>query len=176
MVPSFLLLPVSAGTYALWFWLTAPLTLSVGCLGQVRLRPGLMVYVGSARGPGGLRARVGRHLQADGSPHWHIDALTAQVPVTAVWYTQAAQRLECVWAAQLLAVPGTTIPVARFGSSDCACPAHLLAFAVNALPVAWQRLNRPAVLTLWALPESAGVSPASGRYEHRAAAESRTGQ
>lgn len=174
MVPSVPLLPVSAGTYALWFWLTAPLTLSVGRLGQVRLGPGLIVYVGSARGPGGLRARVGRHLRAGGRPHWHIDTLTAQVPVTAVWYTQAAQRLECVWAAQLLTVPGATIPIAHFGSSDCACLAHLLAFPVNALPVAWQRLNRPAVLTLWALPESGDVFPASGRYGHRAAAESRT--
>ncbi len=174
MFPSPHLLPVSAGTYALWFWLTAPLTLSVGRLGQVRLGPGLAVYVGSARGPGGLRARVGRHLRGDGRPHWHIDALTTQVPVTAVWYTQAAQRLECVWVTQLLTVCDATIPGAGFGASDCSCPAHLLAFPVNALPMAWRALGCPAVLTLWALPESGGVCPAADTYERIAEAESRT--
>ncbi len=168
------LLPVSAGTYALWFWLTAPLTLSVGRLGQVRLGPGLAVYVGSARGPGGLRARVGRHLRGDGRPHWHIDTLTTQVPVTAVWYTQAVQRLECVWVAQLLTVCDATIPGAGFGASDCSCPAHLLAVPMNALPMAWRALGCPAVLTLWALPESGGVCPAADTYERIAEAESRT--
>jgi len=168
------LLPVSAGTYALWFWLTAPLTLSVGRLGQVGLEPGLVVYVGSARGPGGLRARVGRHLRADGRLHWHIDALTAQVPATAVWYTQGAQRLECRWAAQLLTVPEATLPVTGFGASDCSCPAHLLTLPVRALSAAWHVLDRPAVLTLWALPESEGADPAADTYERSAGAGSRT--
>lgn len=146
------LLPLSAGTYALWFWLAGPLTLPVGRLGQVRLEPGAVVYVGSAHGPGGLRARVGRHLRGDRRPHWHIDALTARVPVSAVWYASSSQRLECLWAAQLRAISGVTIPLAGFGASDCSCPAHLLAVPPTALSLAWQVLGRPPVLTLWPPP------------------------
>lgn len=158
------LLPLSAGTYALWFWLARPLTLAAGRLGTVRLGPGAVVYVGSARGPGGLRARVGRHLRGDGRPHWHIDALTARVPVSAVWYTSSSRRLECVWAAQLRAISGAAIPIAGFGASDCTCPAHLLAIPLTALPLAWQTLGRPAVLILWSPSRSADAAQPSGAY------------
>ena len=41
------------------------------------LAPGCYVYAGSARGPGGIRARVRRHLRPDKTPHWHIDQVTA---------------------------------------------------------------------------------------------------
>lgn len=142
-------LPPSAGTYALWFRLGQPLTLEVGRLGRASLGPGAAVYVGSAHGPGGLRARVGHHVHPGKKLHWHIDALTACVPVYAVWYTRSPHRLECRWAALLQAVPGVTIPIPGFGASDCACPAHLFAMPAAALSAAWHALVRPAVLTLW---------------------------
>ncbi len=42
------------------------------------LGPGIYVYVGSACGPGGLRARLSRHLCGRRRRlHWHIDRLVA---------------------------------------------------------------------------------------------------
>ena len=41
------------------------------------LERGLYLYVGSARGPGGLRARLGRHAAREKRVWWHIDAVTS---------------------------------------------------------------------------------------------------
>ena len=43
------------------------------------LAAGWHIYVGSANGPGGMRARIGRHLRTDKTIHWHIDRLTVAV-------------------------------------------------------------------------------------------------
>jgi Uri superfamily endonuclease len=120
-------LPTAPGTYLLKLHLAAPDALQAGRLGRFTLSPGDYLYVGSAHGPGGLRARVGRHLRRDKTAHWHIDALTARAPVVAVWYDRSSRRLECRWAQALAAAPCVTIPIPRFGASDCGCAAHLFA-------------------------------------------------
>ncbi len=43
----------------------------------VVLHSGVYVYVGSAMGAGGLRARVKRHLSSSKKIHWHIDLVTS---------------------------------------------------------------------------------------------------
>lgn len=116
-----------SGTYALVIQLEDIKTLPVGRLGEFSLSSGLYVYVGSALGPGGLRARVARHLRTEKRPHWHIDTLTAIAPIVGVWWTVSHIRMECEWARALASLPGVIIPIARFGSSDCGCPGHLLA-------------------------------------------------
>jgi len=94
----------------------------------VTLAAGLYVYVGSAHGPGGLRARVGRHLRREKPHHWHVDHLTAVLPVVHVVVSDSAAALECAWAQRLSALGGASVPVLGFGSSDCRnrCPAHLI--------------------------------------------------
>jgi len=119
-------LPSVPGTYALWFRLDAPITIRAGRLGVISLDAGRYVYIGSAHGPGGLAARVERHLRREKRLHWHIDALTAAAPVVEVWWVETVERLECAWARALLTLPGVSVPARGFGSSDCACPAHLL--------------------------------------------------
>ncbi len=119
-------LPAAPGVYALCVPLDAPLVIRAGRLGQIPLDAGCYIYVGSAHGPGGLAARVGRHLRQEKRPHWHIDALTAAAPIVEVWWVEAAERLECAWARTLLTLPGVSAPARGFGSSDCACLAHLL--------------------------------------------------
>jgi Uri superfamily endonuclease len=119
-------LPAVPGSYILLLYLEAPTTICAGRLGALPLPAGWYAYTGSALGPGGLRARVGRHLRADKKRHWHIDALTAAAPVMAVWAVPSPQRLECLWAEALRTLPGVTIPAVGFGASDCGCPAHLL--------------------------------------------------
>lgn len=121
-------LPNQPGTYILAIPVDAALTITPGKLGTVTLPPATYLYVGSAHGPGGLRARVGRHLRSDKRLHWHIDALTTAATVTEVWYRVSPDRLECKWASELLARPGASIPVPGFGASDCGCVSHLIGF------------------------------------------------
>lgn len=137
-------LPAEPGTYILLMRVDAPLALTPGRLGEVVLAAGLYAYVGSAHGPGGLRARVGRHLRVEKRPHWHVDALTARAPVVEVWASASVERLECRWAAALAALPGAEGPIPGFGASDCGCPTHLLRLPADRLCEAWTVLGQPA--------------------------------
>jgi Uri superfamily endonuclease len=123
-------LPATHGTYALHIVLTRPQLLIIGRLGRQRFPDGHYFYVGSARGPGGLRSRTGRHVRGDGQPHWHIDYLRAFAEVRAVLYTVTDTLLECAWSQALAQLPQAFIPVAHFGASDCrsGCAAHLIGF------------------------------------------------
>ncbi len=122
------MLPDTGGVYVLVLRLLSPATIRV--LGRdVGLPAGRYVYIGSARGPGGLRARLGRHVRGDGRPRWHIDALRAVAEVEGLAYWIGDEVTECGVARAVTALPGATIPIPRFGASDCrgGCPAHLIA-------------------------------------------------
>lgn len=99
--------------------------LDIGALGPWRLPQGLYVYVGSAWGSGGLRARVQRHLRGSSNPRWHVDYLRAVTTPVAVWLAPH-NREECSWAQYLLALPQAEVIVPRFGASDCKCESHLV--------------------------------------------------
>ena len=141
-------LPSAPGTYALALRLATPV--EIGIAGRrVHLPPGLYIYVGSAHGPGGLRARLGRHLRGDGRPRWHIDALRSVSEVVGWHVAVSPLRLECVWAQALASLPGAAIPVPGFGASDCraACPAHLVAMPVDVdLEGVWATVDRVTIL------------------------------
>lgn len=117
------------GTYVLALWLDAPCQISVGRLGEFRFPAGWYLYVGSAFGPGGLRARLARHRRRVTSgkrAHWHVDYLREWASWGGAWGHSSEQRLECTWAAALLRLPGARVVASRFGASDCRCPAHLV--------------------------------------------------
>lgn len=116
------------GTYALLLRAEDEQAIEVGALGEMAVRPGVYVYVGSAFGPGGLRARVDRHVRGGGALHWHVDSLRAVTRLDAVWYTHDAERRECIWAEILRSLPEATVPLDGFGASDCNCPSHLVRF------------------------------------------------
>jgi Uri superfamily endonuclease len=124
-------LPRESGTYALLLRPCQTATLALGRLGQSSLAPGVYVYAGSALGPGGIRARVTRHLRQIKPSHWHIDAFTSVCPVESIVWIKSQERLECTWAQALLALPGASAPIPGFGSTDCCggCPAHLIKLA-----------------------------------------------
>ncbi len=124
-----------AGTYVLALWLDTPQHTSVGRLGKFEFPAGWYLYVGSALGPGGLPARLARHqrrLGAGKRAHWHVDHLREHATWGAAWIRASERRLECAWAAALRRLPDAQIVAARFGASDCRCPAHLV--RVPALP------------------------------------------
>lgn len=113
------------GTYALLLRAGDERDLEVGALGVMRIQPGVYVYVGSAFGPGGLSARVQRHVRGDGALHWHLDYLRAVTTLETVWYTHDPERRECTWASILRSPSDATVPIEGFGASDCNCPTHL---------------------------------------------------
>jgi Uri superfamily endonuclease len=101
----------------------------VGKLGRFDFPPGWYAYPGSARGPGGLAARVSRHLRTSKTFHWHVDYLRAHTELTAVWYAVGSQKRECDWALALSALPQASRVAPGFGASDCRCATHLLHFS-----------------------------------------------
>ena len=115
----------SKGTYILILMLARPKTICVGKLGPRPFRAGCYAYVGSAFGPGGLQARLRRHLRRSRSSHWHIDYLRRAAIPAQIWYTDHAHKLEHQWAGQISALATTYVPVPGFGSSDCRCCSHL---------------------------------------------------
>ena len=97
----------------------------VGQLGEQCFN-GTYVYVGSARGAGGLK-RVCRHIEVAAGRRaggrWHVDRLLALGKLEAALFIRTREPVECLLAQRVggtasLAVPG-------FGSSDCRCPGHL---------------------------------------------------
>lgn len=116
------------GTYALILESARPARLAVGRLGSIDLRVGCYAYVGSALGPGGLQARVGRGLGPRRAVHWHIDYLKRATRIVEVWYVLDPVRREHAWAEALGGLAGASIPMPGFGASDCGCAAHLFCF------------------------------------------------
>jgi Uri superfamily endonuclease len=126
-------IPNQHGTYALHLYLPNPKQLRVGHLGEFTFPAGDYLYQGSAFGPGGLRARLGRHLRGGNSPHWHVDVLREVAGVAGFYYLiqdteESAQSLECIWSQALACLPGARAPVPGFGASDCraGCAAHII--------------------------------------------------
>ena len=117
------------GTYALVFKAKRKRRLIIGKLGTLNLQHGFYVYVGSAFGPGGLKARIGHHRKNDSRNHWHIDYLSAYLPPDEAWYTTDPTRREHHWSEVLSHARGASIPLPGFGSSDCRCISHLHFFS-----------------------------------------------
>ena len=118
--------PPRPGTYALLLRMEGDSILTVGRLGRFRFPAGVYVYLGSARGPGGLAARLARHLRNPKPSRWHVDYLRAHAQPMLVWFAEGERRRECAWVAAVAELPGATVPAPGFGASDCRCPAHLV--------------------------------------------------
>ena len=118
------------GAYGLLIRLPRQFHGQIGALGHVTMPQGRYLYLGSAYGPGGLPARLRRHLRSDKRPHWHVDNLTVAGSVEHVFALPNGR--ECDLVDRALQLPGIHVPVSGFGSSDCRrCAAHLLALPKN---------------------------------------------
>ena len=120
-------IPSTPGTYAVIMRLAKLAEIEVGKLGTFAFCPGYYVYVGSAFGPGGLKARLGRHLRKEKKLKWHIDYITQRMTVVDVKFAKTAENNECSWSLAL-SENGGTFPIKGFGASDCKCFSHLLFF------------------------------------------------
>ena len=120
-------IPSAPGTYAVIMKLAKFAEIEIGKLGTFAFSPGYYIYVGSAFGPGGLKARLGRHLRKEKKLKWHIDYITQIMTVADVKFAKTAENEECVWTHALSENEGT-FPIKGFGASDCKCFSHLLFF------------------------------------------------
>ena len=118
-------LPEGPGDYVLVLESADQEEFQVGKLGKMQLQPGFYLYAGSARGPGGLQARLKRHLRAAGDPHWHIDYLRQRSKILEIWISQDPRQLEHRSAGVLSGLKGFLEPRPGFGASDCRCFSHL---------------------------------------------------
>lgn len=118
--------PSDTGAYALIIALPRSVPIPYRAGREVTFARGFYIYTGSALGPGGLRARIGRHLSPIETkrPHWHIDRLLEASRIAAIWWEATSSKRECAWAAAL-AQFGRRWP-SRFGASDCGCAGHLI--------------------------------------------------
>lgn len=117
-------IPAYKGAYLLLLRLNSPVDL-LRRTAHWHIRPGPYAYAGSAYGPGGLRARIGRHLASAERLHWHVDHLTVRAAGISVLICPDAS--ECRFVERLLATDAFDIPFPGFGSSDCRrCGSHLL--------------------------------------------------
>lgn len=121
-----LLIPRTPGIYTLVLNVVKDTELTIGKLGRFFFEEGYYVYVGSARGFGGLRARIKRHLSRSKKLKWHIDYLTAckNIMVDAVVFScsrnaDTESRLASLLYRELAPF------IKRFGSSDTRDYTHL---------------------------------------------------
>ena len=150
--------PSQPGSYVLTLIAPHATTIPVGRLGSLAVTPGCYLYVGSALGAGGLAGRLRHHLRVTARPHWHIDYLRAVTELEAICWLASPARLEHAWAMALVQAPGCTVPMPRFGASDCRCPAHL--FFLSA-PGTWSRVLAHALpgLNTFLTRSSAELNP-----------------
>ena len=114
------------GTYALILESSSQEIIQIGRLGPLRLDRGYYIYIGSAFGPGGLKARISHHKRLAKHPRWHVDYLRTVTYLKGVWYTYDSNPREHQWAETILRMKDASIPIEGFGSSDCGCKSHLM--------------------------------------------------
>ena len=117
--------PIDKGVYALIMRSGRSRRIQIGRLGKFRFPAGSYVYVGSAWGPGGLAARIGRHLKMVKKCRWHIDYLRQYVTMKQIWVNRWKPSGEHVWAEVIGRFEKAAVPAEKFGSSDCRCATHL---------------------------------------------------
>ena len=118
-------IPTTKGTYLISLKLDISKTIRVGKLGKFNFHSGLYFYVGSACGPGGLRARIKRHLKINKKMHWHIDYLRDRANIEKIIYSLNGTPRECDWSRFLQTHSKYLLLINNFGASDCRCATHL---------------------------------------------------
>ncbi len=121
------LLPAQGGAYALILCLDCNCEVIRRGMTEI-FSAGWYVYAGSAYGPGGIRARLSRHLERKKTVRWHVDQLSVAAGDSAGLPIPGGN--ECAIVEKLSGTGCFEVPSPGFGSSDCrACVSHLLRFS-----------------------------------------------
>jgi Uri superfamily endonuclease len=114
--------PSLPAAYAMAIELADTVVVMLSGRAPIALPAGRYLYCGSAKGPGGLKARLSRHMRRSKSVRWHVDQLTEQGLVIGSWIFPGGDECRLVQMCSYL-----PMLIAGFGSSDCAtCGSHLL--------------------------------------------------
>ena len=70
--------PSLPGAYAMAIEVADAVAVTLSGRPPITLPAGRHLYCGSAKGPGGLKARLSRHMRRGKSSRWHVDQLTNQ--------------------------------------------------------------------------------------------------
>ncbi len=124
-------IPETPGVYILVFHLAKATNIAFDRKGtRHTFPPGWYLYVGSACGVGGLNRRLARHqrrIADDKKMHWNVDYFREHALLCELWYCETDDcRFEHHWAQTVADLKGATVPVQKFGASDCKahCPSH----------------------------------------------------
>jgi Uri superfamily endonuclease len=118
------------GTYTVILECKGPVRIRFGRLGHANLLAGYYLYTGSALGRGAvsLEGRLARHKRRSKRLKWHVDYLTSHSKCRfkrAVCLVSSS-RLECKINNSLSTKLKVQPILARLGSTDCGCNAHLV--------------------------------------------------
>ena len=117
---------VKRGSYCLGIRVIENIKIRIGALGEISFPKGDYVYVGSALNS--LDTRIQRHKRTNQGKgnviHWHIDYLLShpKARLKSVYAIESSDRVECKIAQTLT---NFSIPIMKFGCSDCRCKSHL---------------------------------------------------
>lgn len=118
-------LDAAKGAYVLVIDLLDDVSVRLPKREPTHLEAGTYLYVGSANGPGGMVARLKRHMESDKKIHWHVDQLTAKANEVAAIAVPGGN--ECALGRTLTESKQFRPVLKGFGSSDCkTCHSHLL--------------------------------------------------
>ncbi|MEM1939306.1 MAG: GIY-YIG nuclease family protein [Acidilobaceae archaeon] len=115
------------GIYMLIFELSCTTSIAIGSLGVRHLDTGLYIYIGSGRGPGGIRSRVLRHLMKSKRLWWHIDYVSTHkcFKAKSLVYAETTLDLESELASRLIGYEYMRPYIEGFGSTDKESITHL---------------------------------------------------
>lgn len=124
-------IPQTRGVYILVFHLAKATSIAFDCKGtRHTFPPGWYLYVGSACSVGRLNGRLAWHQRriSDGKRmHFNVDYFREHALLCELWYCETDdRRFEHHWAQTVTDQMGATVPVRKFGASDCKanCPSH----------------------------------------------------
>ena len=116
--------PTAPGAYILLIGLAVRVEVALPGKPKATLGAGRYLYCGSAKGPGGIRARLARHMRIEKSLRWHVDRLTEVGTVIGAWGFPGGDECDLVRTLSHL-----SFPIRGFGSTDCPrCQSHLLSW------------------------------------------------
>ncbi len=108
------------GSYILIIRLNEDRRIRIGSLGEIDFKKGYYCYVGSAYGPGGIEARVKRHLRTEKKMRWHIDYLLKHAEIEKVMVKEGGDEIET--GRELSKIYPS---IEGFGASDSPLKSHL---------------------------------------------------
>ena len=118
-------MPSLPGTYALVLRCSRRLEIPVGRLGTLADAAGLLRVRRQCVRAGRIGGTLGGMPKAKRQLRWHIDYLAAVDRSNEVWYTADKTTGNAGGPRFSKQLPGATVPLAGFGSSDCRCRSHL---------------------------------------------------